>query len=203
VQQTLQKDYHCKSVPAQSQIWHAIWQSCLKWRTISHMWSIFCFTWVKYASPFFWHMVCQIRLTWSQQRIIVKHTVYYTTCVKCDFVPVPDLQCTCIIIQSMQIWSTFVLLSETFHPIPLCWSGPDPTLINRIWILLKLNFVSNFYKGTFVWIPMSKSPHYKPKNRIYFMLSILFLHQKCWAVLSRNISRPNILIMIQPNRSWS
>jgi hypothetical protein len=53
-----------------------MWQSCHKWRTISHMWSIFCFTCVKYASPFFWHMVCQIRLKWSQQRIIVKHILH-------------------------------------------------------------------------------------------------------------------------------
>jgi hypothetical protein len=70
---------HCKSVPAQSQIWHTIWQSCLKWRTISHMWSIFCFTCVKYASPFFCHMVCQICLKWSQQRIIVKH-IWHNMC---------------------------------------------------------------------------------------------------------------------------
>jgi hypothetical protein len=70
------KCMHCKSVPAQSQIWHTLWQSCLKWWTISHKWSIFCFTCVKYASPFFWHMVCQIRLKWSQQRIIVKHILH-------------------------------------------------------------------------------------------------------------------------------
>jgi hypothetical protein len=25
-------------------------------------------------------------------------TVYYTTCVKCDFVPVPDLQCVAIFV---------------------------------------------------------------------------------------------------------
>jgi hypothetical protein len=31
---------HCKSVPAQSQLWHTMWQICFKWRTISHMWSI-------------------------------------------------------------------------------------------------------------------------------------------------------------------
>jgi hypothetical protein len=67
---------HCKSVPAQSQIWHTMWQSCLKWGTISHMWSIFCFTCVKYASSFFWHMVCQIWLKWNQQRIIVKHILH-------------------------------------------------------------------------------------------------------------------------------
>jgi hypothetical protein len=48
---------HCKSVPAQSQIWHTMWQSCLKWRTISHMWSRFCFTRVKYASIFLTHGV--------------------------------------------------------------------------------------------------------------------------------------------------
>jgi hypothetical protein len=66
----------CKSVPAQSQIWHTMWQSCLKWRTISHMYSIFYFTCVKYDSPFFWHMVCQIRLKWSQQRIIVKQILH-------------------------------------------------------------------------------------------------------------------------------
>jgi hypothetical protein len=53
-----------------------MWQSCLKWSTISHMWSIFCSTCVKYASPFFWHMVCQIRLKWSQQRIIVTHILH-------------------------------------------------------------------------------------------------------------------------------
>jgi hypothetical protein len=70
---------HCKSVPAQSQIWHTSWQSCLNWRTISHMWSIFCFTCVKYASSFFWHMMCQIRLKWSQQRIIVKH-IWHNMC---------------------------------------------------------------------------------------------------------------------------
>jgi hypothetical protein len=82
---------HCKSVPAQSQIWLTMRQSCLKWRTISHMWSIFCFTCGRYVSPFFWHMVCQICLKWSQQRIMWR--IFYTTCVKCDFVPVPDLQC--------------------------------------------------------------------------------------------------------------
>jgi hypothetical protein len=57
-------------------MWHTIWQSCLKWRTISHMWSIFCSTCVKYALPFFWHMVCQISLKWSQQGIIVKHILH-------------------------------------------------------------------------------------------------------------------------------
>jgi hypothetical protein len=72
----LKKQLQCKSIPAQSQIWHTMWQSCLKWRTISHMWSIFCFACVKYASPFFWHMVCQIRLKWSQQRRIVKHILH-------------------------------------------------------------------------------------------------------------------------------
>jgi hypothetical protein len=28
------------------------------------------------SSPVFWHMVCQIRLKWSQQRIIVKHILH-------------------------------------------------------------------------------------------------------------------------------
>jgi hypothetical protein len=69
-------DVQCKSVPVQSQIWHTMWQSCHKWRTISHMWSIFCFTCVEYASQFVWHMVCQIRLNWSQERIIVKHILH-------------------------------------------------------------------------------------------------------------------------------
>jgi hypothetical protein len=48
-----------------------------KWRTISHMWSIFCFTCVSNVPHhFFWHMVCQIHLEWSQQRIIVKHILH-------------------------------------------------------------------------------------------------------------------------------
>jgi hypothetical protein len=57
---------HCKSVPAQSQIWHTMCQSCLKWRTTSHMWSIFCFTYM-----------CQICLT-----IFLTHGVPNTPQVK-------------------------------------------------------------------------------------------------------------------------
>jgi hypothetical protein len=48
---------HCKSVPAQSQIWHTMWQRCLKWRTISHMWSIFCFMCQTCLLHFFTHGV--------------------------------------------------------------------------------------------------------------------------------------------------
>jgi hypothetical protein len=94
--------HHCKSVPAQSQIWHTMWQSCLKWRTISHMWSIFCFTCVIYASPFFRHMVCQIRLKWSQQRIIVKHILHNMCqmwlCAGARFTVIVNINAYCILL---------------------------------------------------------------------------------------------------------
>jgi hypothetical protein len=42
---------HCKSVPAQSQMWHTIWQNCLKWRTISHMCQIWLTIFLTHGVP--------------------------------------------------------------------------------------------------------------------------------------------------------
>jgi hypothetical protein len=121
---------HCKSVPAQSQIWHTMWQSSLKWRKISPMWSIFCFTCVKYASWCFWHMVSQIRLKRSQQRIIVKH-ILYTTCVKCEFVPVPDLQCTTVNEGNLDKRWNYFSSEFTVHLQYMFWVG---TIFNDLFL---------------------------------------------------------------------
>jgi hypothetical protein len=68
---------YCKSVPAQSQkMTHNVTKLPQVKDNKSHV-KHFCVKCVKYASPFFWHMVCQIRLKWSQQRIIVKHILHH------------------------------------------------------------------------------------------------------------------------------
>jgi hypothetical protein len=82
---------HCKSVPAQSQIWHTMWQCCLKWRTIckSHVKHILLYMCLICLTVFWTHGVPntpQVKPTEDNCEAYFTQNVSNVTLV-------PDLQC--------------------------------------------------------------------------------------------------------------
>jgi hypothetical protein len=87
----LMRSPHCKSVPAQSQIWHTMWQCCLKWRTIckSHVKHILLYMCLICLTVFWTHGVPntpQVKPTEDNCEAYFTQNVSNVTLV-------PDLQC--------------------------------------------------------------------------------------------------------------